>query len=205
MVLYFGLKVPFGLQCFAHVCLARRFGLAFFSKAHVTLVVALLFGGLVLLPAFLQSFIQSAFVPPLQPGHTSSWKGLHVSTSGWAVFLTLPLMREYIFFPGKARAAGFLLFILVRRCCKQSWKNGSLCLRFLLRFAFGFGKLNKTKNPSIYHSCPRNTATLPISQRPLLLSESSPAQMLHDDISFGSRVPFGFVDLSCYSIRIHGP
>ena len=139
MILYFGLKVPFGLQCCAHVCLAKRFGLAFFSKAHDTLVAALLFGGLLLLPEFLQSFIQSVFVPPLQPGRTWSWKGLHVSTSGWAVFLTLPLMRDYILFPGKARAAGFLLFILVRRCCRQSWKNGSVFMRQPSAFVFCFG------------------------------------------------------------------
>ena len=51
--LSFGLKVPFGFPCFAHVCLESWFGLVFFSTAYVTLVVALLFGGLVLLLAFL--------------------------------------------------------------------------------------------------------------------------------------------------------
>ena len=54
--LSFGLKVPFGFPCFAHVCLESWLGLVFFSTAYVTLVVALLFGGLVLLLAFLQGF-----------------------------------------------------------------------------------------------------------------------------------------------------
>ena len=54
--LSFGLKAPFGFPCFAHVCLESWFGLVFFSTAYVTLVVALLFGGLVLLLAFLQGF-----------------------------------------------------------------------------------------------------------------------------------------------------
>ena len=45
---------------------------------------ALLFGSLVLLPAFLQGFI---------------------STSGWTLFLTLRLTRDCIFFPGKEHAA----------------------------------------------------------------------------------------------------
>ena len=61
----FGLKVPFGFPCLAHVCLSNSFGFVCFSTAYVTLVVALLFGSLVLLPAFLQGFIQSASVPPL--------------------------------------------------------------------------------------------------------------------------------------------
>ena len=50
----------------------------------MTLVVGLLFGSLVLLPAFLQGFI---------------------STSGWTLFLTLRLTRDCIFFPGKEHAA----------------------------------------------------------------------------------------------------
>ena len=54
--LSFGLKVPFGFPCFAQVCLESWLGLVFFSTAYVTLVVALLFGGLVLLLAFLQGF-----------------------------------------------------------------------------------------------------------------------------------------------------
>ena len=54
--LSFGLKVPFGFPCFAHVCLESWLRLVFFSTAYVTLVVALLFGGLVLLLAFLQRF-----------------------------------------------------------------------------------------------------------------------------------------------------
>ena len=96
--LSFGLKVPFGFPCLAHVCPSNSFGFVFFSQAHITLVVALLFGGLVLLLAFLQGFIQSVFVPPLQHGQTSSWKGLHVSMTGRAVFLTLPLPRDCIVF-----------------------------------------------------------------------------------------------------------
>ena len=51
--LSFGLKVPFGSPCLAHVCPSNSFGFVFFSRAHITLVVALLFGGLVLLLAFL--------------------------------------------------------------------------------------------------------------------------------------------------------
>ena len=47
--LSFGLKVPFGFPCLAHVCLSNSFGLVCFSTAYVTLVVALLFGSLVLL------------------------------------------------------------------------------------------------------------------------------------------------------------
>ena len=54
--LSFGLKVPFGFPCFAHVCLESWLGLVFFSAAYVTLAVALLFGGLVLLLAFLWIF-----------------------------------------------------------------------------------------------------------------------------------------------------
>ena len=61
--LSFGLKVPFGFPCLAHVCLSNSFGFVCFSTAYVTLVVALLFGNLVLLPAFLQGFIQSVSVP----------------------------------------------------------------------------------------------------------------------------------------------
>jgi len=48
--------------------------------------------------AFLQLFLGSVFVPPLQHGQTSSWKGLHVSMTGRAVFLTLPLPRDCIIF-----------------------------------------------------------------------------------------------------------
>ena len=67
--LSFGLKVPFGFPCFAHVCLESWLGLVFFSTAYVTLVVALLFGGLVLLLAFLQGFTPHILVVTSQrPG-----------------------------------------------------------------------------------------------------------------------------------------
>jgi len=64
--LSFGLKVPFGFPCLAHVCLSNSFGFVCFSTAYVTLVVVLLFGSLVLLPAFLQGFLKFVSVPPLQ-------------------------------------------------------------------------------------------------------------------------------------------
>ena len=61
------------------------------------------------------------------------------------------------FLPGQSTRCKF------QKGCKQSCKNGSVlmrqppakvekswnCLRSLFRFAFGLGKLNKTKNPSI--------------------------------------------------------
>ena len=50
-------------------------------------------------------FFQSVFVAPLQHGHSSRWECLHVSTTGWKVFLILPLTRDCIFFPGKAHVA----------------------------------------------------------------------------------------------------
>ena len=71
--LSFGLKVPFGFPCLAHVCLSKSSGFVCFSTAYVTLVVALLFGSLVLLPAFLQGFIQSISVPPLQHLTLRTW------------------------------------------------------------------------------------------------------------------------------------
>ena len=98
--LSFGLKVPFGFPCLAHVCLSNSFGFVCFSTAYVTLVVALLFGSLVLLPAFLQSFIQSVSVPPL---HYVTLRGGRACM--FLVFLFLRLTRDCIFFPGKAHAA----------------------------------------------------------------------------------------------------
>ncbi len=85
--------------------------------------------------------------------------------SGWAVFLTLPLTRDCIFFSqfeSSFKSSGFLLFIQeeVLQAVLEEWiglheatpakvKKSGNCLRFLLRFAFGLGKLNETKNPSI--------------------------------------------------------
>ena len=97
--LSFGLKVPFSFPCLAHICLSNSCGFVCFSMAYVTLVVALLFGSLKILPAFLQGFIDSICFRP------SRWKGLHASTSGWTVFLILRLTRDCIFFPRKAHAA----------------------------------------------------------------------------------------------------
>ena len=102
--LSFGWKVPFGFPCLALFCPSSTFALFFFSQAHITLVVALLFGGLVFLLAFLQLFLGSVFVPPLQHGQTSSWKGSHVSmtwkggvsdfaTSSWLHYL-LPVQEQ---------------------------------------------------------------------------------------------------------------
>ena len=45
------------------------------------------------------------FRPSVALRYSSRWKGLHVSTSGWTVFLILRLTRDCIFFPGKAHAA----------------------------------------------------------------------------------------------------
>ena len=103
--LSFGLKVPFGFPCFAHVCLESWLGLVFFSTAYVTLVVALLFGGLVLLLAFLQGFSIGFCRSVAARSLFSRWERLHVSTNGWTVFLILPLTRDCIFFPGEAHAA----------------------------------------------------------------------------------------------------
>ena len=97
------------------------------------------------LPARLYSI---CFRPSVAARYFSRWKGLHVSTSGWTVFA--------FFFPGKAHAAnsrsassslvnGLVLMRQPPAKVKRSWN----CLRFLLRFAFGLGKLNKTNNPSI--------------------------------------------------------
>ena len=47
------------------------------------------------------------FRPSVAARYSSRWKGLHVSTSGWTVFLILRLTRDCIFFPGKAHAANF--------------------------------------------------------------------------------------------------
>ena len=69
--LSFGLKVPFGFPCFAQVCLESWLGLVFFSTAYVTLVVALLFGGLVLLLAFLQVFFNRFLSLRCSNGHSS--------------------------------------------------------------------------------------------------------------------------------------
>ena len=112
--LSFGLKVPFGFPCFAHVCLESWLGLVFFSTAYVTLVVALLFGGLVLLLAFLKGFFKKHMLQILEvlQAVLQEWIGLNEAT---------PCKSE------------------------ESWN----CLRFLLRFAFGLGKVNKTENPPI--------------------------------------------------------
>ena len=108
MILSCGLKAPFGFPCFAHVCLASWLGLwrvflnglrDFGCRAPFWRPCAF-----ACVPVRLYS-IQSVFVPPLQHGHTSRWEGLHVSTSGWTVFLILGLMRDCIFFPGKAHVA----------------------------------------------------------------------------------------------------
>ena len=102
--LSFGLKVPFGFPCFAHVCLESWLGLVFFSTAYVTLVVAkrrpCTFA---CVPArvFSIGFCRSVAARSL----FSRWARLHVSTNGWTVFLILPLTRDCIFFPGKAHAA----------------------------------------------------------------------------------------------------
>ena len=92
-----------------------------------------------------------AFRPSVALRYSSRWKGLHVFlTSGWTVFLILRLTRDCIFFPGKAHAANSrsALSSLVRMDwgkplskVNKSWN----CLRFLLRFAFGLGKLNKNQ------------------------------------------------------------
>ena len=47
------------------------------------------------------------FRPSVAFRYSSRWKGLHVSTSGWMVFLILRLTRDCIFFPGKAHAANY--------------------------------------------------------------------------------------------------
>ena len=45
------------------------------------------------------------FRPSVALCYCSRWKGLHVSTSGWTVFLILRLTRDCIFFPGKAHSS----------------------------------------------------------------------------------------------------
>ena len=47
------------------------------------------------------------FRPSVAARYSSRWKGLHVSTGGWTVFLILRFTRDCIFFPGKAHAANF--------------------------------------------------------------------------------------------------
>ena len=70
----------------------------------MTLVVALLFGSLVLLPAFLQGFIQSVSVPPLQ--HVTLRGGRACMFYEWMdVVSDFATTRDCIFFPGKAHAA----------------------------------------------------------------------------------------------------
>ena len=55
-ILRFSVKGPLVFHV-SHTCLESWLGLVFFSTAYVTFAVALLFGGLVLLLAFLQSFV----------------------------------------------------------------------------------------------------------------------------------------------------
>ena len=100
--LSFGLKVPFGFPCFAHVCLESWFGLVLFSTAYVTLVVALLFGGLKLYFCLRSCKVFSIGFCRSVAARSLFEVGALAMDS---VFLILPLARDCIFFPGKAHAA----------------------------------------------------------------------------------------------------
>ena len=105
--LSFGLKVPFGFPCFAHVCLESWLGLVFFSTAYVTLVVALLFGGLVLLLAFLQGFfnrflsLRCSTVTLLEAGALACFYEWMDSVSDFATYAWLH------FLPGQSTCCKF--------------------------------------------------------------------------------------------------
>ena len=86
------------------------------------------------------------FRPSVALRYSSRWKGLHVSSV--SVFAAYAWLH---FLPGQSTCCKFQKYF------KQSCKNGLVlmrqhpskvnrswnCLRFLLRFAFGLGKLNK--------------------------------------------------------------
>ena len=155
--LSFGLKVPFGFPCLANVCLSISFGFCLFLNCLRDFGCRAPFFSLVLLPAFLQGFIQSVSVPPL---HHVTLRGgracmfLYEWMDGVSDFAAYAWLH---FLPGQSTCCKF------QKCFKQSCKNELVfmrqtpskvnkswnCLRFLLRFAFGLGKFNKTNNPSI--------------------------------------------------------
>ena len=102
----FGLKVPFGFPCFAHVCLENLLGLVFSQRLTVRdFSCRAPFWRPSTFACVPGKFFQSVFVAPLQHGHSSRWERSHVSTNGWTVFLILPPTRDCIFFPVKAHAA----------------------------------------------------------------------------------------------------
>ena len=158
MILSFGLRAPFGFPCFAHVCLASWLGLwrvflnglrDFGCRAPFWRPCAF-----ACVPVRLYSI---GFCPSVVARS-------HFEVGGLACFYEwmdgVSDFRTYAwlhFLPGQSTRCKF------QKGCKQSCKNGSVlmrqppakvekswnCLRFLFRFAFGLGKLNKTKNPSI--------------------------------------------------------
>ena len=130
------------------------------------------------------------FRPSVAARYSSRWNGLHVSTSGWMVFLILRLTRGFHFLPGQSTCCKF------QKCFKQSCKNGLVLMRQPLRkwknrqiafvFCFGLPSVWESSTKLIIHrshSCNfsitliraywRQTATLPISRRPLPLNEES--------------------------------
>ena len=97
------------------------------------------------------------FRPSVALRYSSRWKGLHVSTSGWTVFLFLRLPRDCIFFPGKAHAANSrsASSSLVRMDWfwwgkpLRKWTNREIAFVFCFGLPSVWESSTKTNNPSI--------------------------------------------------------
>ena len=178
---FFGLKVPFGFPCLAHVCLSNSFGFVCFSTAYVTwrwlsrsFLEALYFCLRSCKALFnLFSFLRCITLLFEVEGLACFYEWMD-GASDYAAYAWLH------FLPRQSTCCKF------QKCFKQSCKNGLVlmrhspskvnkswnCLRFLLRFGFGLGKLIHRVSCSItlIRAYWRQTATLPISQRPLPLN-----------------------------------
>ena len=121
--LSFGLKVPFGFPCLAHVCLSNSFGFVCFSTAYVTLVVALLFGSLVLL-LLLYCYCYEYYYH----SYNLTVTAVHMLQSLWSWFagrsggnITSLKVKScnWSFFGGQSLPLkhGFLQKVLVEICC----------------------------------------------------------------------------------------
>ena len=135
MILSVGFMAPFGMQCFAHVCLASRLGPVFFSKAHVTGLSCSLFGGLVLLPAF-------------QHGHTC----MFLRVDGRCFWLCHSRAIGFSFSQSKSsfyRARAFRPSFsgrCCRQCCRRMDRSLRKCKNREVAFLFWFGL------PSVWES-----------------------------------------------------
>ena len=69
--LSFGLKVPFGFPCFAHVCLESWLGLVFFLNGLRDFSCRAPFWRPCTFACVPARFFQSVFLAPLQHGHSS--------------------------------------------------------------------------------------------------------------------------------------